>query len=453
MENATGAARKKDKPAEAPIPEAMDVETSPETSPSTTIATPNKEPSQSTQETNREDISKDLAKINDMCDELINVSDNKNKDSVIIDESSSESNNKKEIEEPKKAMEQEKPKETVVDELPLPKPTKSEKKSPVKKTFNKGKTVDLSGTIDKVSIEPPKKESTPKRSSVERKNSLPDESFMKQGERRKSRILETAEKFQSMNNQNNEKYKKFVIPGVSVGSFKKEFERKASISSSTIGPMERKQRNSETSASASRQNSQEDDIVVNKESLAKEDSVKESDSKSSVGSFSLEDARRSMENSIKLLSKAKNESSKELDPPKADTGMGTTTIPVAAAAAAPVPQLEEGMSERERKLKNAREIISNVIPRLGGGASGVRRPPMPFGANGRTPSGNLATGFSKPVRLGNSSELSSTTSTPSTVPEHPPSFSSSNKGEISFQLKLYVSLFFSQIFQSKLYYC
>lgn len=32
-----------------------------------------------------------------------------------------------------------------------------------------------------------------------------------------------------MNNQNNEKYKKFSIPGVSVGNFKKEFERKASL--------------------------------------------------------------------------------------------------------------------------------------------------------------------------------------------------------------------------------
>lgn len=407
MENATGAARKKDKPAEEPIPEAMDVEpTSPETKP--------QEP-KPVEEPTPADISKDLAKINSMCDELLNSS------KPVVEKQETEPL-KKEPTPTKK--EPEKPK----DSMPAPKAEVTEKKSPARKTFNKGKTADLSGTIDKAADAT--KDTSAKKGTIERKNSLPDESAIKAGDRRKSRILETAEKFQSMNNQNNEKYKKFVIPGVSVGSFKKEFERKASITASTVGPLERKQRNSE---STSRQNSQEDSapesnanveepVVVKQPPVVapttvvsqKSQNIKESDSKSSVGSFSLEDARKSMENSIALLKKEKSDSDKEI------TRQQPATTP------APEPT-GDGLSERERKLKNARDIISNAIPRLGGGSStsAIRRPPMPFGANGRTPSGNLATGYSKPVRLGDISATTSTTSTPTTMPEQPPSFGSS----------------------------
>ncbi|XP_063706148.1 uncharacterized protein LOC134835208 [Culicoides brevitarsis] len=391
MENATGAARKKDKPTEEPIPETMDTETSPEVK-------------EKTQEAPA-DASKDLAKIDKMCDELLKPAAEEPKQQA---EPKKEPTPKKEVEKPKES-------------LPAPKAAEvaTEKKSPARKVFNKGKTSDLSGTIDKATTEvAPKKEATPK--PVERKNSLPENNGA--GERRKSRILETAEKFQSMNNQNNEKYKKFVIPGVSVGSFKKEFERKASITPSTIGPMERKQRNSE---SASRQNSQEDAVNADSELPAlpqqqnkSQDKLKESDSKSSVGSFSLEDARKSMENSIALLKKEKSDSEKELAKKQQQQQ---------PQVAAPTGD-KSGDIERETKLKNAREIISNAIPRLGGGnsTSAIRRPPMPFGTNGRTPSGNLATGYSKPVRLGDVSASSSANNTPTTMPEHPPSFGGSS---------------------------
>lgn len=427
MENATGAARKKDKPTEEPIPETMDTET-------TTAATKPQEP-----EPTPEDITKDLAKINSMCDELLNV-----KSAKTNEKSEPKPTSLKKEATPKK--ETEKPKETI----PAPKvdAAVAEKKTPARKTFNKGKTVDLSGTIDKATDGVSK--DTGKKPTVERKNSLPDESSIKAGDRRKSRILETAEKFQSMNNQNNEKYKKFVIPGVSVGSFKKEFERKASITSATVGPLERKQRNSE---STSRQNSQEDSVQEAASNVEepvkqgaatttppqKQQSIKESDSKSSVGSFSLEDARKSMENSIALLKKEKSDSEKEISRKQQQP-----TIPTSAAAPPPPPAPEftgDGLSERERKLKNAREIISNAIPRLGGGSStsAIRRPPMPFGTNGRTPSGNLATGYSKPVRLGDISNTTSANSTPTTMPEHAPSFVSS-KGKKSQSSLIFHSL-------------
>lgn len=63
------------------------------------------------------------------------------------------------------------------------------------------------------------------------------ESPTKPMERRKSRIFEQAEKFQNMISGGEkpastlEKPKKISIPGVSVGGFKKEFERKASLTS------------------------------------------------------------------------------------------------------------------------------------------------------------------------------------------------------------------------------
>lgn len=432
MENATGAARKKDKPTEEPIPETMDIQTSQtETKAQETDPTP-------------EDINKDLAKINSMCDELLNVNNAK-----PIEKSEPKSEPLKKEATPKKEIE--KPKETI----PAPKADTAvtEKKSPARKTFNKGKTVDLSGTIDKATEGVTK--DAGKKPTVERKNSLPDESAIKAGDRRKSRILETAEKFQSMNNQNNEKYKKFVIPGVSVGSFKKEFERKASITSSTVGPLERKQRNSE---STSRQNSQEDsgqETGTNMEEPVKpaaqtvasppkpQQTIKESDSKSSVGSFSLEDARKSMENSIALLKKEKSDSDKEITRKQQQQ----QTIPTSAATPTSVPEFTgDGLSERERKLKNAREIISNAIPRLGGGSStsGIRRPPMPFGTNGRTPSGNLATGYSKPVRLGDISATPSANNTPTTMPEQAPSFASNKgkKNQSSVQLKIPLFFFY-----------
>uniref|UniRef100_A0A336L961 CSON005302 protein n=1 Tax=Culicoides sonorensis TaxID=179676 RepID=A0A336L961_CULSO len=426
VENATGAARKKDKPAEAPIPETMDVEQSPKESPIV-----EQKPSEPEKEPTQEEISKDLAKINSMCDELLNSSVSK----------PAEKQEKEKV--PQISKKESTPKVEEKKESPAPKadaPT-IEKKT-VRKTFNKGKTVDLSGTIDKATDATKDSTSSNKKATVERKNSLPDESAIKAGDRRKSRILETAEKFQSMNNQNNEKYKKFVIPGVSVGSFKKEFERKASITASTVGPMERKQRNSESS---SRQNSQEDPVVNQETSVEdnkqpvvstnKAQSVKESDSKSSVGSFSLEDARKSMENSIALLKKERSDSEKELIAAKqqsvpvqqesVNNGSATTTTTTTKSSGS-----GDGLSERERKLKNAREIISNAIPRLGGGSStsAIRRPPMPFGSNGRTPSGNLATGYSKPVRLGDNSTNSSANSTPTTQLEHPPSYTSSKAG-------------------------
>ncbi|CAG9860362.1 unnamed protein product [Phyllotreta striolata] len=80
--------------------------------------------------------------------------------------------------------------------------------------------------------EKPKKESSPQ----ETKEADPD-APSKPIERRRSRIFEAAEKFQNLISPTeskpatSEKPKKILIPGVSVDGFKKEFERKASLTS------------------------------------------------------------------------------------------------------------------------------------------------------------------------------------------------------------------------------
>lgn len=395
----TGAARKKDKSgkAEQPIPEVMQVDPTPSTGTA--------------------DIAKDLQRISSMCDQLLT------KDAVSVVPVTGGS---------QKAGEQSVPQSPIVELPPTPQterpqpeltvasapvapvsPGVERKEKPVvKKTVNKGKTTDLSGSIKKVENEP--KVDTPQKVEEKVERQISDEGAAAANkDRRKSKILETAEKFQQQNNQNNEKYKKFVIPGVSVGSFKKDFEKKA-----TIGPLERKQRSIEN---ASRQTSHEE--VGSGSQTPQEDmrlpplpptpprsgsggqvmkshsnEVEQSGSRSSIGSFSLEEARRSMENSIALLKQAKTDSGKEVDQLCAKTEAVAVTpanVPQSATAEGEDDDALT-MSEREKKLKTAREIISNAIPRLGGG---IRRPPVPYGANGRTASGTIATGFSKPVRL------------------------------------------------------
>lgn len=252
----------------------------------------------------------------------------------------------------------------------------SAKKAPVKKEV-KSKTIEVVAAIS--SAVPPSQELAEVK-IAERKTSLPDDST-KPTERRRSRILETAEKFQSMNNQNNDKYRKFTIPGVSVGNFKKEFERKASLTQSERKPLEKRSDSLEQPSTRKNSSSSEPESITSQlpgkaergrsVSSQVEEELNHSDSKSSIQSFSLEDARRSMENSIALLNQAKHESSKEVDQLCAQTENMVV--------------FEE--SDRQRKLRAA-QIIGNAIPhgRLG---TTVRKPPMPFGINGRSISGSV----------------------------------------------------------------
>ncbi|XP_039971132.1 serine-rich adhesin for platelets isoform X3 [Bactrocera tryoni] len=199
-----------------------------------------------------------------------------------------------------------------------------------------------------------------------RKCSLQDEGSLSKfnADRRKSRVLETTEKLQQMNTSNatgggSEKPKKFSIPGVSVGSFKKEFERKATNPPVQQGPTPGELRAMEevAAAAAAAQELEAEDQSLTADSAQQPTTpvptghIESSDSKNSVASLSLEDARRSMENSIALLRQAQSESSKEVDQLCAQT----ENIEVSEASSPVVT------AERERKLKNARAIIGNAI--------------------------------------------------------------------------------------------
>ncbi|XP_052835672.1 platelet binding protein GspB isoform X4 [Drosophila gunungcola] len=240
----------------------------------------------------------------------------------------------------------------------------------IKKFVNKHKTADLVNAIN----ESASKAAAPVGAVVPppfvRKCSLQDESTLNKfnAERRKSRILETAEKFQpppQVAATAPEKPKKLSIPGVSVGSFKKEFEKKATNPPAADGPTPGELRAQEQVAAAAAA-AQEAEALGTPPPTPPvvAPSLEASDSKNSVASVSLDEARRSMENSIALLLQAQNESSKEVDQLCAQT----ETIGVSEPAT---------LQDRERKLKNARAIIGNAIQPASPGAEG---PPTPPGA-------------------------------------------------------------------------
>nr|NP_649991.2 nuak family kinase, isoform A [Drosophila melanogaster]NP_731469.2 nuak family kinase, isoform B [Drosophila melanogaster]NP_996192.1 nuak family kinase, isoform C [Drosophila melanogaster]AAF54516.3 nuak family kinase, isoform A [Drosophila melanogaster]AAF54517.3 nuak family kinase, isoform B [Drosophila melanogaster]AAS65134.1 nuak family kinase, isoform C [Drosophila melanogaster] len=233
----------------------------------------------------------------------------------------------------------------------------------IKKFVNKHKTADLVNAINESASKAAAPVSAVAPPPFVRKCSLQDESTLNKfnAERRKSRILETAEKFQPpppVAAAPPEKPKKLSIPGVSVGSFKKEFEKKATNPPAAEGPTPGELRAQEQVAAAAAAAQEAETLSTPPPSPVVAQSLEGSDSKNSVASISLDEARRSMENSIALLLQAQNESSKEVDQLCAQT----ETIGVSEPAT---------QQERERKLKNARAIIGNAIQPV------IRRP-TPF---------------------------------------------------------------------------
>ncbi|XP_043654870.1 serine/threonine-protein kinase par-1 isoform X8 [Drosophila teissieri] len=239
----------------------------------------------------------------------------------------------------------------------------------IKKFVNKHKTADLVNAINESASKAAAPVGAVAPPPFIRKCSLQDESTLNKfnAERRKSRILETAEKFQPpppVAAAAPEKPKKLSIPGVSVGSFKKEFEKKATNPPAAEGPTPGELRAQEQVAAAAAAAQEAEALNTPPPSPVVAQSLEGSDSKNSVASISLDEARRSMENSIALLLQAQNESSNEVDQLCAQT----ETIGVSEPAT---------QQERERKLKNARAIIGNAIQPASPGAEG---PPTPPGA-------------------------------------------------------------------------
>lgn len=298
--------------------------------------------------TSRNFSTKDMELVDDLCEQLIK--DKTKTENINVDKENMDKvadNNVEPVEE-------------------SPEKTKGATKV-IKKFVNKHKTADLVNVIGQID---PEEQNSAKNQFIPetnapsggqqfvRKCSLQDESPLNKfnAERRKSRILETAEKFQQMNASNTntgDKGKKLIIPGVSVGNFKKEYERKASTGGANQGQQltagERRALEQVAAAAAAASAAENDENATSE--IPEPVDVEASDSKASVASFSLDEARRSMENSIALLRQAQNESTKDVNQLCAKT----ENIHVSDS------QPSRSATDRERKLMNARAIIGNAI--------------------------------------------------------------------------------------------
>ncbi|XP_066146852.1 uncharacterized protein Nuak1 isoform X2 [Euwallacea fornicatus] len=188
------------------------------------------------------------------------------------------------------------------------------------------------------------------------------DTIAKPTERRKSRIFEAAEKFQNLISPVEtkaapmEKPKKILLPdsmvtqqGVSVDGFKKEFERKSSLTSST--PMKPKSSTVPKRTFIDKQKSEEENAVEQKKTEAK-------------------------------LNKSKQASNEQV---KIEPNVSKQET----------PKTEDG---RQEIVKNAVNIISNALDKDKDGTrksksrpSMMRKPPVPFGVSGRSASGNIGT--------------------------------------------------------------
>lgn len=229
------------------------------------------------------------------------------------------------------------PKEEILDD-------KATKKKVVKKKVLADKNEN-----QKAKITPAPSEKEEPKSLNESEGS--DSASAKPVERRRSRIFEAAEKFQNMMSPNesktsiSEKPKKIIIPGVSVDGFKKEFERKASLTSTS--PPKLKTEQPKKAAVSEKTKSENEEITS---AAAPRKSFVASSEKANV------------------TEKLRNDES------------------IKAAAA----NLTE---DRKEKVRNAVNIISSALDKEGARKSKsrpmMRKPPVPFGVSGRSASGNI----------------------------------------------------------------
>lgn len=227
--------------------------------------------------------------------------------------------------------------DTIIEELPpneLKKALTDEPK--MLKSVGKTKTADLTGMASPAADEQqPQQASSPEAKPT--------------GERRRSRILEAAERFEAPAAAA-DKAKKFTLPSTT----KKEAERRASLPQAAPAKASAAKPRADAAPADHRAivpKSELKDGTQSSNSSGRDIDLTKCDSKAST--LSLDEARRSMENSIALLNKAKMESSNELDQ------LCAKTENVAVSN-----ELDD--NERQKKLKNAREIIGNAIPRLSG---------------------------------------------------------------------------------------
>lgn len=231
------------------------------------------------------------------------------------------------------------------------------------------------------SIEEQPEETKETKTTTEDKSKTDDaQTPAKSVERRRSKIFETAEKFQSLLTNNDsktsvlEKPKKIFIPGVNVGGFKKEFERKASLTT-TAAPDVKK--------------------VMSKKAVPSQTSV-----------------------TLKTDEQSATATVDEQQSPSAVTNNVQTRTTVTGSTEQPTQPAAEDNEETKQRMKNAVSIISNAISKEGTRKSKSRpcmakKPPVPFGINGRSASGSIGMGplpFSPALESPDENSVQSTSS-------------------------------------------
>lgn len=253
-------------------------------------------------------------------------------------------------------------KENKSNNIVEPDDKKEETKIPVKKVIKKV-------IVKKKKEDKPEQTSTQEAESVTKKDATPPAKPM---ERRRSKIFETAEKFQNLVTSNDsktsmlpEKPKKIFIPGVNVGGFKKEFERKASLTSTSPPVLPKK------TVPVTANNKPEE--TEKPSAKTEEVSVPEPDEE--------------------VVQNEANQSTSETEHS---------------------PEIPPNSPEQTQRKLNAVNIISNAITKEGTRKSKsrpcmMRKPPVPFGIHGRSASGSIGlipSQFSPPP-IAKSPELSS----------------------------------------------
>lgn len=225
----------------------------------------------------------------------------------------------------------------------------SENKQAKKKIVKKKILTDKNENINDKEETKPKEtaeEPKPEVPACKENHDEPSEAPAKPVERRRSRIFEAAEKFQNMMSPSEtyktpvEKPKKIIIPGVSVDGFKKEFERKASLTSSSVPKL-------------------------------KNDPSRKS--------FSVD-------------------KQKSVDSPSSDIASLESRVEEKQESEVETKETTEAVivDDRKEKVRNAVSIISSALDKEGARKSKsrpcmVRKPPVPFGVSGRSASGNIGT--------------------------------------------------------------
>nr|CAI5852836.1 unnamed protein product [Callosobruchus analis] len=291
-----------------------------------------------------------------------NVSENLNKENIV-----------EKTEEPPKVDE----KQPAENKVPVKKKV-VKKKVLSDKNENKKEASPSATAEEKPQTKPKQEKKTTKEADVEAP--VP----AKPVERRKSRIFEAAEKFQSMLSPTEskpmltekEKPKKVIIPGVSVDGFKKEFERKASITSASP-PKLKTAKSVDENKSVDKQQTEEQQKLTTeqKEVVHKQEPILN------------EDVRKArVRNAVNIISSVLHDKEGEY---------GLTPVNIVHFSKVEIKQQpEKTEDDRNQRVRNAVSIISSALDKEGARKSKsrpcmMRKPPVPFGVGGRSASGNI----------------------------------------------------------------